>query len=272
MTKETMNLLIEGFDPEKIRTDETERNWRKVMGAYQNGTILQSEVGGIETVDNRQCAIVRLGSIKGYIPMEESGCTDLDHLRSLSGQLSAFKVLKYDKENGLFVGSRREALEQMAEITLRKIKPGDDIYCVVRHVGYSLVRADIGGIEVRIPIEEVSYGWIDDLRDIVKVGDHMKVRVLDIDAGERKVSVSAKATQENPYPGCAARYQKRAEYVGRVSGVRDYGVFINLEPGVDCLAAHMKFENVQKGDKVLVRIISIDMEKEEIRSRIVRVL
>ena len=87
----------------------------------------------------------------------------------------------------------------MAAITLKKIDVDDEIIAVVRNVSPSLVRADIGGIEVKIPLEEIRYGWIDDLTEEVKQGDHLKVKVLVIDKEEKKVTVSAKAIQENPW-------------------------------------------------------------------------
>ena len=104
----------------------------------------------------------------------------------------------YDREADVFTGSRLAALEHMATITLKKIEVDDETIAVVRSVSPSLVRADIGGIEVKIPLEEIRYGWIDDLTEEVKQGDHLKVKVLEIDKEEKKVTVSAKATQKNP--------------------------------------------------------------------------
>jgi hypothetical protein len=119
-------------------------------------------------------------------------------------------------------------------------------------VSPSLVRADIGGIEVKISLEEIKYGWIYDLTE--------------------EVIVSAKATKENPWLRSIGRYTSGNEYVGTVSGVREYGVFINLEAGVDSLALHLKFQNVKRGDRVLVRVLETDAKKEQIRARITRVL
>ena len=68
------------------------------------------------------------------------------------------------------------------------------------------------------------------------------------------------------------RYTSGNEYVGTVSGVREYGVFINLEVGVHSLARHLKFQNVKRGDRVLVRVLETDAQKEQIRTRITRVL
>lgn len=77
-----------------------------------------------------------------------------------------------------------------------------------------------------------------------------------------------KEAESNPWPSCAGRYQKGNEYVGTVSGVGEYGVFINLEPGVDSLSRHLKFQDVKKGDRVLVRILETDPEKQQVRSRV----
>jgi small subunit ribosomal protein S1 len=184
----------------------------------------------------------------------------------------AFKVLNYDREAEVFTGSRTAALDHMAAITLKKIDVDDEIIAVVRSVSPSLVRTDIGGIEVKIPLEEIRYGWIDDLTEEVKQGDHLKIKVLEIDKEEKKVTVSAKAMQVNPWLRSIGRYTTGNEYVGTVSGVREYGVFINLEAGVDSLARHLNFRNVKKVDCVLVRVLETDAQKEQIHTRITRVL
>ncbi|PIC57024.1 hypothetical protein CSV80_11185 [Sporosarcina sp. P12(2017)] len=273
MTENNMQVLIEGFDPSKVQVEnEFNNDWKKVYGAYQNNSILQASMTGIETLLDKPCAVVTLGNIRGFIPLEFTGADNLRQLRAMTGQTVAFKVLNYDREAEVFTGSRIAALEHMAFITLKKIDIDDEIIAVVRSVSPSLVRADIGGIEVKIPLEEIKYGWIDDLTEEVKQGDHLKVKVLEIDKEEQKVTVSAKATQKNPWLRSIGRYTSGNEYVGTVSGVREYGVFINLEAGVDSLARHLKFQNVKRGDRVLVRVLETDAKKEQIRTRITRVL
>ncbi|WP_052345857.1 hypothetical protein [Paucisalibacillus sp. EB02] len=218
-----------------------------------------------------------MGNIKGLIPLFESGIDPEDKqavnkFRALSGKKIAFKVLQYSKDDNIFIASRKQAKEHMAEITLRKIDVGFHIYCAAREVHQGHIVGDIGGIDVHIPVFDLTYGWVDDLRDMYKSGDHIKVQVMEIDSESKEVKVSAKPLLKNPFPDCSTRYQKNGEYVGKVSGVQNYGIFVNLEDGVDSLAPHLKFQNVQKGDKVLVRVIGVDLEKEQIRTKIVRVL
>ncbi|MFD1363129.1 S1 RNA-binding domain-containing protein [Lentibacillus salinarum] len=272
MADERLQVLIEGYDPEKVKENEVDEHWKEIYGAYQNRTILQALVTGIETKLDKPCAVVNIGTVRGYIPLEASGMENNRQLHSLTGKDVAFKVLNYDREAGVFTASRAQALEQMAAITWEKLEKDAIIMAVARTVSPNLVRADIGGIEVKIPVEQIRYGWIDDLTEEVKPGDHFKVKVTELDKENEKVSVSAKDAQQNPWPDCSKRYEEGNEYVGKVSGVREYGVFVNLEPGVDSLSRHLKFQNVHKGDRVLVRILGVDVDKEQIRSRITRIL
>lgn len=279
---DVLNVLIEGFDPKKVeeRPEESVK-WREIQSAYQNNTILSAELVGFETLklnDKKEtCGIIRMDTIKGIIPLFESGIDPEDKqainkFRSLSGKKIAFKVLHFSKEENMFLASRKKAKDQMTEITLRKIDVGYNIFCVVREVEQGHIVGDIGGIDVHIPVFELTYGWVEDLRDLYKPGDHIKVQVVDIDREEKTVNVSAKPLLKNPFPDCVARYIKNGEYVGKVSGVQNYGIFVNLEEGVDSLAPHLKFQNVQKGDRVLIRVINVDIDKEQIRAKIVRVL
>ena len=284
------NVLIEGFDPDQFKDEEvdySDRDWEKVIAAYQNNKFLQAPITGIETIGEgeakKTCAIVHVGRIKGIVPLEYTGAENIRQLRAMTGQEIAFMILNYDREAEVFTASRLKAQEEIAKITLRRIDEGDIIPAVARRVTPNIVYADIGGIEVKIPINEVRHGWIDDLQKEVQVGKAMKVKVLKIEEKEiettegetvtkTEVTVSAKATKQNPWPECTKRYQIGGEYVGKVSGVREYGIFVNLEPGVDSLASHLKFQNVKKGDQVLVRVQSIDPKDEQVRTRITRIL
>lgn len=281
---ETLNpVLIEGFDPEKAeyKIEENDQYWTEIQSAYQNDKIINGTLLGFENVklnDKKElCGIVWMGNIKGLIPLRESGIDPEDKnainkYRALSGMEINFKVLHFDQEGNMFLASRKKAREEMAEITLRKIDVGYNIHCVIREVHPRHVIGDIGGIDVIIPVFELTYGWIEDLREHYKPGTHIRVQVMEINRETKEVKVSHKALLKNPFPDCTTRYAKGGEYVGTVSGVQNYGIFVNLEEGVDSLAPHLKFQHVKKGDKVLVRVINIDVEKEKIRTKIVRVL
>src|SRR5690625_1294900 len=311
MSNELTNVMIEGLDPALIaklhaKQDDT-AGWQTVYGAYQNDKILSGEVSSIERIGTMDCAIVNVENVRGIIPLEYFGVNYKREMRNYVGRPINFKVVKYDRENEIFTGSRIEAQKHLAELTIKRINVGDIIPAVVTRVVPNSLYADIGGIEVNIPIEEIRYGWIDDLFEEYKAGDHLLVKVLDIsdvteetkdsvesvkgettesvgvngEADEMaeykqkyRVKVSGKQAQKSPWDadGIAHTYRKSSEHAGVVSGVQDYGIFVRLADGVDSLAPHMKFENLKKGDRVVVRIRDVDVEKEQIRSRITRVI
>jgi ribosomal protein S1 len=110
------------------------------------------------------------------------------------------------------------------------------------------------------------------MRDAIQPGDHIRVKVVELDKENQKVSVSKKAAEASPWPDCTRRFAEGAEYVGRVSGVAEYGVFVNLEPGVDALVPHMRFQEVKRGGRVVIRIRKIDVKRQRIHGRIVKKL
>ncbi|WP_436756535.1 hypothetical protein, partial [Streptomyces sp. URMC 124] len=69
-----------------------------------------------------------------------------------------------------------------------------------------MLMLDIGGITTELPVQEYGYGWVDDLRVEVSAGDHLKVKVVELDKENKIVKVSKKATEKSPWPDCAKRY------------------------------------------------------------------
>lgn len=284
MSNHVLNVLLEGFDAEKakqvnLNQDQVSQDWVDIYSSRQNGTILQAFVRGVEEktyshAGNKKmhCAVIDIGEVKGLIPLEFLGVENRNDARQLIGEKVVFMVIAIDKENGFFVGSRVAALEEMKNITLKKISEGDDILAVVRKVFNTSLFVDIGGIEIRIPNKEVSYGWIDSLHDHYKVGDHIRVRVTSVDRKNKDVTVSIKATKPNPWENVSDHFTEQAEYVGKVSGIAEFGPYIELKEGISGLAQHLRHEVLKKGDKVLVRILKIRPKEHKINVKVIKVL
>ena len=117
MTLEELNLesmLIEGFDAKKMPKEEVDKDWRKIVAAKQNDTILQAEMGGLEKIGEKDCEVVNIGRVRGYIPMEYTGVENLRQLRALTGKKIVFKVLEYIEEpdKKIFMASRTAAIDE----------------------------------------------------------------------------------------------------------------------------------------------------------------
>lgn len=272
MSDNQLKILIEGYREENEQHVVVDEDWQQIYAAKQNSLVLQSDLLGIEVKLDKACGIVNVGHVRGLIPLEFSGVKDAHELKALVGQPVAFKIVRYDRDGETFIASRQEALEHMANITWKRLEPDAPTLAVVRAVERREALVDIGGIALTVPVQEYAYGWTDDMRDVVKPGDVWRVKVTELDKAAKTVSVSRKALLKNPWPDCSKRYTKGGQYVGRVSGLMEYGVFVNLEPNVDALVAHARLQEVKRGDKVLLRIAEVEVRTQRIHGRIVRKL
>lgn len=269
----TLKTIVEGYDPSKIveEDDRVDETWTEIYRAYQNSMIMQARLIGVEQKLGKPCAVVGLNHVRGYIPMELSGFANVAQLQNFIGEVIAFKVLNYDRDGDVFTGSRVAAIEHMAGLTWKRIAEGQVAPAVIRKVDNKSLKVEIGGIVVNVPVTEVDHGWHDDLRDSYQVGDQVKVLITKVDRENKKVEVSMKALKSDPWPDCTRRYRNHADYVGTISGIEEYGIFVRFERGVDSLCRHPRLKlKLHKGDQVMVRISDIDLKNKRFSGKILR--
>lgn len=281
MAEQALTVLVEGYDPEKAleasrnQSLDTSGDWQEIYAARQNGTILQGELIGIETPEpEKTYGVVQVGFVRGYLPMQEAGeeIKSVKQFRTLIGSKIAFKVTNLLREEEQFVASRKEALEQMQSNTWKRLKVGQEVLGIVRDVRMKTVRLEMGGVTVKMPAEEYDHKFVNDLRDELKAGDHMKVKVIALDAENRSVKVSAKALKDNLWDDIAKHLRVKGEYVGTITGIVEFGIFVNIRGNVDALTPHLQFDRFKKGDRVLIRLLKIHPKTQRIEAKIVRKL
>lgn len=142
----------------------------------------------------------------------------------------------------------------------------------------SVIRAgifvDLFGVEVYIPLRELSYQRMMDAQDNFQPGQRILVKILSIDRRDRyhiRVAASIKQAGENPYEKALRRYVVGNRYVGTVSMVDMNGVFVALDGGVDCLCSYPKRGRPPRGARVTVRILGINNEANRIWGAITHV-
>ena len=280
-----LDIIVEGYQSDKPATleEERQRALEKIYSARQKSTILNAKMVAIETHGQGEeatpCAVVRIDTAKGIIPLEYMGAKDYRQLRNMTGTTISFKVIGIDKERDLFIGSRTAALEQLKDATFNRLEEafknnpdGVIVAASVRYVSAGYVVLQIGGIETSMSVSEYDYGWNSDLRQKVEVEDTLHVKVLNFNREKGTIQVSRKEAMPDPWDSVQKHFSVGNEYIGVVSGVTEYGNFINLMPGIDCLCPHMKFEALNAGYEVLVRIRNISTEERKIEARVMKVL
>lgn len=284
-------LQVYNLNLEAMEDTQENQTWVDIYAAYQNDTILKGLITGVEEhnvggqVGKTFVLVVMFDNIKGIIPAKDAGIPDYPvdengekkdiltkeekavlrrRLMTLVGMEEPVKIKAIHREENIVMLSREEALQHLAKITWTKLAKDKVVPAKVRRVGRRAVLLDIGGINVRMKAEELTWGFVNDARMFVEPGQELKVKIMEIDNDNQTLVVSHRETLPNPWPDCVNKYKKGNLYMGKVTGVIEKGVFINLEPGVDVYCKHLAFERVQKGDNVVVRITGLDMENKRV--------
>ena len=287
------NLSIVSID--ERRSVETEEDKARndlidLLESQKSGRILTGTIQGVEnTTDTppNSLAVIYHGNFKVIIPAEEAVLPP-DDLRGRSqsevmhylitkrlGAEVDYIVKGIDAQAGIAVASRLEAMRsKRRQYYFGTDRDGNNLLysgvCAEARV-VSVIRAgifvDLCGLEVYIPLRELSYQRMMDAASQYRPGQRILVKILDIDRSDRdniRVAASVKQAGENPYEKALRRYSIGDCYVGTVSMVDTTGVFVALDGGIDCLCSYPKRGRPPRGARVTVRILGINFDTNRI--------
>jgi small subunit ribosomal protein S1 len=243
-----------------------------VSEASKNGTM----VFGLVTGTIKGGVEVDVDGLRAFAPashVELRPGADLSHL---VGKRLPFAVTQYAKRGRDVVLSRRGVLEEEAktkrEEALKNLEMGSIVIGVVRTVVPFGAFIDVGGIEGLVPLSEMSHNRADQPKDVFKLGDTCKVKVLRLD--ERgKLWLSRKAAIDDPWNEVATKYAQGTKHKGKVARLQPFGAFIELEPGIDGLihTADLSVKRIEHpeeivkvGDEIDVVVASVDARQHRI--------
>lgn len=268
--------------------DKKQIAWQNIYTSSVKGKILKGTATAIETEkitvteDGKRVQkevdslIVNFKNIKVLIPTEElkNGKMDKKDLRNMIGSELRFVILKIDRLTNKAVGSRIKALEQMRKNQLKKYKKDENVFARIISVYPKVIDIECLGVDLRLKVEDLEYGYVTSLIGMYQVGDKIKVKIKEIDFEKEILKVSHKETKEDPYKVARAKYVEGGEYLGIITGYSDNGVFAKLEQGMDTMATLPNWMEIppEPGDKVVIRIKTLDAEKRKIYSSLLRVV
>lgn len=264
-----------------IHLAKMNQDWIDAETLLASGDIFEGEVIGY----NKGGAIVPYGRLRGFIPASHlseltRGLNDRQRqqkLAKLRGQMIPLKVIEVDRRRRRLVFSQRDAQKEWEEIQkgelLEKLKEGDTLHGRVSGLRDFGIFVDLGGADGLVHISELAWHRIDHPREVVKVGDDIDVYVLKIDREDQRISLSRKRLLPNPWDTVEERYQVNDLVEGNITRIVDYGAFAELEPGIEGLLHLSQLsrgqvdnaaEVVQEGETHLLRVVSIDQERQRI--------
>ena len=249
-----------------------ERAWGKIEEIYTNdstvtGTVIEVVKGGL---------ILDIG-LRGFLPASLVEMRRVRDLHPYVGRELEAKVIELDRNRNNVVLSRRKFLEEtQAEFRrefLETLQRGEVRKGTVSSIVNFGAFVDLGGVDGLVHVSELSWKHIDHPSDVVDVGQEVEVEVLDVDLNRERVSLSLKATQEDPWRQFA-RTHYVGEYIeGDVTKLVPFGSFVKVEDGIEGLVhiseladQHIELPEqvVKVGDRLTVRIIDIDDARRRI--------
>ena len=236
-------------------------------GALVFGLVTGTIKGGVE---------VDVDGLRAFAPASHVELRPGADLSQLVGKRLAFAVTQYAKRGRDVVLSRRALLETEAkgkrEEALKNIKFGEVVEGTVKTVVPFGAFIDIGGVEGLVPLSEMSHNRADGPKDVFKVNETMKVKVLRVDE-KGKLWLSRKAAIDDPWSQVAKKYAQGTKHTGKVVRLQPFGAFVELEPGIDGLihSADLSVKRIEHaeevvkiGDELEVVVSSIDSQQHRI--------
>lgn len=244
-------------------------------GLYKGGIPIDGEVikeikGGFE--------VKIAGTGRGFCPYSQIALRRVSDSSQFVGQILPFVIIEY-KENGRnIILSRRTLLEEeqaeKREAMKEKLQVGDVVSGTITSLQNFGAFVDIGGIEGLIPVSEISWGRVSDIRATLEEGQKVEVSILKLDWDANRFSFSLKATLQDPWESVDSQFKEGQCLTGVVVRIADFGAFVNIAPGIDGLVHISNLgagrrinhprEVVGDGQELEVRIDQIDAENKRL--------
>jgi len=249
-----------------------ERAWGTIEGKKERdevvtGTVIEVVKGGL---------IVDIG-LRGFLPASLVEMRRVRDLLPYIGKELDAKIIELDKNRNNVVLSRRAWLEQTQSQTrttfLNQLQKGQVRSGVVSSIVNFGAFVDLGGVDGLVHVSELSWKHIDHPSEVVEVGTEVTVEVLDVDFERERVSLSLKATQEDPWQHFARTHTINQVVPGNVTKLVPFGAFVRVHEGIEGLVhiselaeRHVEIPEqvVQVGDELFVKVIDIDLERRRI--------
>lgn len=264
-------------------TDELQKKivWQNINSSKEKGKILKGKIIAIETekmkLESIVCAIIDFYGIKVLIPATEISKefnNDKKLLRNMMGAEIRFVIVEADRISEKAVGSRIKAMERLNEINMKKIVVGDKIYAQIVGLWKKYIRVECLGIDYIIKAKDLQYGYIDDVSKVYKINEQIKVIIKDIDEKSHTIKISVKDLLEDPFKNIRKDFDERGEYLAKITGYSENGIFANIAQGVDtvCTLPNWLDRPPLVGENVIIKIYKIIPEKRKIYSSLVKII
>jgi len=252
---------------------EVNEHWNEINEALENKETITVKV--VRQVNGGVIAAYK--EVSGFIPLSQLSDKFVENADEFIGKELPVKVTRVDPKRGRAVFSHKvilnEEKQKQVEAVWNSLNVGDVVEgTVMRFTDYGAF-VDLGGIDGLLHISEISWGKLKHPQEVLQIGDKVKVKILSMNEEKGKISLGLKQTTPEPWSVIEEKYQVGQVVTGKVVQIKEYGAFVELEPGLDGLVhisevAHKRVNDIAEeltlGQTVEAKILEIDTERKRI--------
>lgn len=248
--------------------------WDYFLDALKNNTVLEGQ--GVDV--NKGGLIVVVNGTRGFVPSSQFSKDLVGTFASMKGRTLKVRAIEVDREKNRLIFSERHVSEEaeiaQKEVALDAVKVNEiysGVVSGVMHFGLFVTvevpvpgKDAVGHVEGLVHISEISWEKVTHPKEYHKVGDKIQVRVLGVDEKTGKLNLSIKQLSNDPWKDIGEKYQPGTTLEGTVSRVENFGVFVNVEAGIDGLIHSSKIQPGQtfnRGEQITVHVESVDPDQ-----------
>ncbi len=267
----------EGHPVVSIDRARQEKSWRKLQEMHEQNQVIEAEV----TNYNKGGLLVNLDGVRGFVPASQvseirggdESSKQADMAR-LIGSTLPLKVIEINRHRNRLILSERQAIQErrdvMKERLIEELNEGEIRDGRVSSICDFGAFVDIGGADGLVHLSELSWSRVRHPSELLKIGEEVKVYVLSINAQDKKIALSIKRTQAEPWSRVANSYEVGRLVRGTVTQLANFGAFARIEDGIEGLihVSELADERIQhpkqvvgEGQDLLLRIIRIDPQR-----------
>jgi small subunit ribosomal protein S1 len=262
--------------------DEIRLSHKLRRGAQAREALEMAAHSGV-TVEGRVAGVIKggyevtLGGLRAFCPFSQMDLRRVESEQEYVGRVLEFRVTKYGENGRNIVVSRKAILQEQAakaaEETRKKLIPDAILSGTVTSLADFGAFVDLGGVQGLVPMSELSHSRVGRAADRLSLGETVTVKVLRVDPERGKVTLSLKALDGDPWTAVPGRLRERQVVRGRALRSTDFGVFVELLPGVDGLLHVSEIPRHQQGAmreavaanaEIAVMVIGIDSGKRRV--------
>jgi len=267
-----------------LKRANAERQWRIAEEQYKSGELLKAKV-----IDyNKGGLIVDVSGIRGFVPISQilnlkreevaAGGDNQEtaaKLQSMKDKELQLKIIEINRARNRLILSERLAVQEWRqrrrEELLDELKPNEVRKGVVSNLANFGAFVDLGGADGLVHISQLAWSRVNHPSEVLKVGQEVEVQVLSVDKDKKKIALSIKRAEVDPWTTVEQRYTPGQVVTGVVTKIAPFGAFARIEDGIEGLIHQSELTpgmdpkaNLHEGQQLQLRILRIDAERRRL--------